>query len=206
MSEEFFPGDKVIVPWGLDEVAGEVVSSYPTGFGQRLVVRIEIPGSTVAEDTSITLPASAVSHALSNETPAASGSWAPSLHYERSVFNALIRVSPAVPRLSRSEWREVRGGPVDFVARLDMAHRLLVEVKYRTDRQISEDVIMSLAKAGLSYDEDARMLLVTNTSLSPQARAVLAKLGSAARIKAVTWRDHEDDSILRKCLVDLLPA
>ncbi len=42
VSDDIFPrrGERVLVPWGLEEFLGEVVEVYSTGLGDRAVVRV----------------------------------------------------------------------------------------------------------------------------------------------------------------------
>jgi hypothetical protein len=54
-------GDHVKVPWGLDEVEGEVVAAYDSGTGRKITVAVSIQG---ADDAfTVTYPASAVAPA-----------------------------------------------------------------------------------------------------------------------------------------------
>lgn len=208
MDEEFRTGDKVIVPWGLDELLGEVVGTYPSALGLRVVVRFEIPGAPAGvESTSVTLPASVVAHAFSNETPAASGSWAPPLHYERLVLDALRRVFQLSPRLEMLGIKELKGSEVDFVARLSETSRLFVEVKYRSLGKVSTDTVMQLAQMARRHEGETFLLLVTNTSLTNDAVATLSRLKSrGTKFRAVKWQGEEDDSKLEESLQSLLAA
>jgi hypothetical protein len=63
VNEDIFPrpGERVLVPWGLEEVLGEVVEVYKTGLGDRAVVRlIDVGGS----DTTVTVPADSLTPAI----------------------------------------------------------------------------------------------------------------------------------------------
>ena len=54
-------GDHVRVPWGLDEVEGDVMAVYGSGLGRRITVAVRIEG---ADDTfTVTYPEDAVERA-----------------------------------------------------------------------------------------------------------------------------------------------
>jgi hypothetical protein len=51
-------GDHVKVPWGLDEVEGEVVAAYDSGTGRKITVTVSIQGAD--DPFTVTYPANAV--------------------------------------------------------------------------------------------------------------------------------------------------
>ncbi len=54
-------GAHVRIPWGFDEVDGEVVDAYDTGLGGRVVVRVNVSGSDEdPEYMTVTFPVDAV--------------------------------------------------------------------------------------------------------------------------------------------------
>lgn len=55
-------GDIVDIPWGLDEVRGEVEQIYGPSHAQKVVVRLspDLSGSVVDESTTVTLPVDAI--------------------------------------------------------------------------------------------------------------------------------------------------
>jgi primosomal protein N' len=53
-------GDRVRVPWGLDEVDGTVVEVYDSGLGPRVVVRVLLEGVDPESAETVTLPLSAI--------------------------------------------------------------------------------------------------------------------------------------------------
>jgi hypothetical protein len=57
-------GDLVRIPWGFEEVDGEVVDAYDTGLGARVVVQVNVSGSDeYPEYMTVTLPITAVTAA-----------------------------------------------------------------------------------------------------------------------------------------------
>jgi hypothetical protein len=64
-SKKIEPGDRVTVPWGLDEVAGIAVQIYGPPGRRHVVVRVPVMGSTgeTLEETELSFPESAVKRA-----------------------------------------------------------------------------------------------------------------------------------------------
>lgn len=153
-------GDRVLVPWGLDEIEGEIVEVYITGLGPRARVRLDDEdGSTV------TVPLdSLLLHRPRTRT--ASG-----LEYERQVGSALRRASTEL-NLSGSDLSSIDTG-----ADLEFAlgkRRLLVQVKnYAGAGRVSTDAILTVA--GLA-DNHTAVLLVADVPLAPTARQRLEQL------------------------------
>ena len=51
-------GDRVTIPWGLDEVEGEVVAAYSSGRGPYVTVEVCLEGTD--EPITVTFPAEAI--------------------------------------------------------------------------------------------------------------------------------------------------
>ena len=51
-------GDRVTIPWGLDEVEGRVVSAYNSGRGPQVIIEVLLESS--AEPLRVTYPMDAV--------------------------------------------------------------------------------------------------------------------------------------------------
>jgi hypothetical protein len=66
MAHKFEIGDLVVIPWGLDEVRGNVAEVYGPAHDRRVVVALtpELSSWVVDEPTTVTLPADAVRPAV----------------------------------------------------------------------------------------------------------------------------------------------
>jgi hypothetical protein len=62
VSEKLTVGERVVIPWGVDDVEGTVAEVYGVGPAERVVVSLtpEASGYVVDEPTTVTLPAHAV--------------------------------------------------------------------------------------------------------------------------------------------------
>lgn len=185
-------GDRVLVPWGLDEVEGEVVEVYGTGLGPRVKVRL----ADDAEGATVTLPLDS----LSRVTERRDSATAPGgMDYERLVGAAL--------RLAATELNlRVESTPSDVPADLQFSlgkRRVLVEVKHFAGRgSVSTDTVLTVA--GLA-DRRTAVLLVADVPLAASAKQRLEQLWRGeSRVWFVQWRGSADDKALRAAFSRLL--
>jgi len=197
VSEQDEPGigDRVLVPWGLDEVEGEIVEVYSTGLGPRATVRLvgEPDGPTVVVPLD-----SLVAVTAHREEPRAAA--ASAREYERLVGAALRRAAAEFNLVGPHSGVPDTG--VDFELSLGKRH-LLVEVKhYRGTARVSTDTVLTIT--GLAKG-DAAVLLVANVPLAPSALRRLKQLAQGrTRVGFAQWRGTEDDRELRDAFGRLL--
>lgn len=181
-------GDQVLVPWGLDEMEGEISEIYSTGLGPRARVILggELDGETVV------LPLDS----LRPKAFAATDNWRSAEDYERRVGAALER---SIPPLS-AKWRYApspdRGA--DFELSLGN-RRVFVEAKYYNARQrVPTDAVLTVA--GLA-DSVTGALLISNVPLAPAANQRLERLWQLRTLaRFVQWRGQRDDLELQAAL------
>lgn len=197
VSEQDEPGvgDRVLVPWGLDEVEGEIVEVYSTGLGPRATVRLvgEPDGPTVV------LPLdSLVARTAHRDEPR--GAAASGREYERLVDSALRRAASDLNLVGPRPGAPDTG--VDFELSFGK-RRLLVEVKhYHGSGLVSTDTVLTVS--GLARS-DAAVLLVADVPLAPSARHRLQQLSQGrTHVRFARWRDAEDDLELSNAVEKLL--
>lgn len=115
------------------------------------------------------------------------------MQYELSLGEALSRLSLPFNKISNASI------PFDFVIRGDGPRRLYIEALYsvRTDRMFG---ILGRAHAFLnSSSQTAQALIVLNAEIPAAWRKALEEFGDS-RIRVVTWRDRDDDDMLRAAI------
>lgn len=139
VSEQDEPGvgDQVLVPWGFDEVEGEIVEVYSTGLGPRATVRLvgELDGPTVVVPLD-----SLVARTAHRDEPG--GAAASAREYEGLVDSALRRAAVEFNLVGPRPGAPDTG--VDFELSLGK-RRLLVEVKhYGGSGRVSTDTVLTI--------------------------------------------------------------
>lgn len=196
---QFRVGDRVLVPWGLDDVLGEIVEVYVTGLGPRVRVRmVDDP-----DGPTITLPLDSVTAEGTREEVDRAAAFADSREYEERIEAALDRCIQILnvrhPRLKvRRNHNPRPDSPTDFEL-LFGKRRLLVEAKhYAAHQGVSTDTILTYA--GLA-EFSTGVLLVANVRLTSPAAQRLEQLWAHGRhLRFALWRSDSDDGQLRKAL------
>jgi hypothetical protein len=168
-------GDQVLVPWGLEELVGEVLEVYSSGLGDRAVVRLLGTGDP---DTTVTVPADSL-------TPASGRSMGTSpridaMAFESEVRSALDSAISAISdvRLSRSDLRHDSGADVIVEAG---SRRVAIQIKYVRSSRIPSDTISAVTGYATT-----RMptILVSNAELTSEA---FYRLEHVNRRKILVW-------------------
>jgi hypothetical protein len=184
-------GDRVWVPWGLEDIEGEILDVYPSGLGVRARVRLveheEESIVTVPLDTLVkldTLPTGRERHGSEYERRGN--------EYEQIVHEALAEALASLDPLA--EMFDPRDRGVDAVLR-SKNRTLYVQMKsYPPGRKVSSDAVS--AAAGL-VDRRASALLITNEPLTKEASRRLDILHRNRKpIWHVLWRGPEDNKRL----------
>lgn len=214
MSElaEFVLGDNVVVPWGLDEVHGRVVSTTVRGDGVDVDVAVKFPDSDEAEI--ITVPAERV-HPLEEperDRHAMIGGWLRAYRFEQGLAEALQRVlqfDQKVPeitsnfRLSRRE--------ADFVTQLADGRTMFVEAKLGSGRKQDlyeraiEQVRSMIREWRKSEAGGSAVGLVVFNEL-PASNVVSTVSEHEEPIAVAGWRGPEDDPSLARAVRQLVGA
>jgi uncharacterized protein len=181
------PGDRVMVPWGFEEVEGEVVDVYPTGLGPRAIVRIDLVSG---DETTVTLPIDALLP-MGREASAAVGS---SSEYEEAVRSALRRTARLLG-VAIDDAKRSRTAVDLLLSASDM--QVAVTIKhYSSSRQVPSDVIAALS--GLTREIHG-VLLITNVPLSDLASSRLDDYRHrGVNMQHAHWRNSRDDSRLER--------
>jgi hypothetical protein len=175
VNEDIFPrpGERVLVPWGLEEVLGEVVEVYSTGLGDRAVVRVIDAGSS---DTTVTVPADSL-------TPAAGRTHGMSPRIDRLAF--VSEVNTAVMQAAR----ELGLSPVHH-EQLDRGidavpsskkRQVAIQMKHFTEGRLSSDSIAALTAYASSV---LPVIIIANAGLT---KAAEERLRYNNRIRQTTW-------------------
>jgi hypothetical protein len=181
-------GDRVLVPWGLDEVEGQITEIYNTGLGPRAQVKLngDFNDETVVVPLDSLQPKGyrRVGNRLSAED------------YEKRVGAALIRLIQRLEVAGRSI--PSRDKAADFELKLG-SHRVLVEAKYYSSKQrVSTDTVLTVA--GLA-DAKTGALLISNVPLAAAAHERLDRLWNRhTRASFVQWQSQQDDAELLAAL------
>lgn len=202
--EEPSVGDRVIVPWGLEEVLGEVVEVYSTGFGDRAKVRVvdDPDGPTVSVPIDSLITASESESKVAAAVVAANAA-----AYEEQVESALGRcIATLRKRNPNLEARPYYDFGVDHATDFEWRfgkRRLLIEAKYSESRRhVSTDTILTFA--GLT-DPFKGVLLVANANLAPPAAQRIEQLWHhRTYVRFALWRDSKDDARLRDAVQQFL--
>ena len=185
-------GDHVLVPWGMDEVEGEVIEIYHTGLGPRARVQLtDDPHGSV-----VTVPLDSL---LPQEKRPSIRSPIDGRRYEQLVAEAVRRA------VAETHLHSTVTKPRDWGADLELRYgkrRVLVQVKFFTgDAYVSTDSVVTAA--GLS-DNWTSVLLVANVPLARSAAKRLDELRKhGTRMGFVKWISSEQDKDMQAALTRL---
>jgi hypothetical protein len=167
------PGERVLVPWGLEEVLGEVVEVYTTGLGDRAVVRLIDAGDL---DTTVTVPADSL-------TPATGRTHGLSPRIDQIAF--VTEVNTAVINAAR----ELGLSPVHH-EQLDRGidavlssrkRQVAIQMKHFTGARLSSDNIAALTAYASSV---LPVIIIANVGLTTAAEE---RLRHNNRLHRATW-------------------
>ena len=186
------PGDRVLVPWGLEEVLGEVIEVYPTGLGDRAIVRL-IESSD--PDATVTVPADTLSRV--DGFPSGISPRLDSIAFEISVVSALQDITG---ELSLHLGRRSQPDQEFDAIITDRITEIAVQIKYLVSRKVSSDTVSALA----GYTRHGRtVVLVTNAELTPTAYEHLRRLNINKQLAwFVIFNGPSDYPLLRAAIED----
>jgi hypothetical protein len=175
VSEQAFPasGDRVLVPWGLEEVMGEVVEVYATGLGDKAVVRLL--GFSDSNAT-VTVPADSLIRA---EGP--SGGMSPrieAMQFEHEILSAVQGIAGDIGASMIDQGHLDRG--IDAVVNLG-TRDVAIQVKYFGSGRVPSDTISVVAAYARTTFP---LILVTNADLT---RATLDRWRNINKKKKIVW-------------------
>jgi hypothetical protein len=189
------PGDHVLVPWGLEEVLGEVVEIYSTGLGDRAVVRVLDSGDP---DATVTVPADSlrriggISSGISARMDAVA--------YEGNVISAIQRVIRELGLNIRKADRS--DGWADAILTDGRGRQVAVQAKFFSSGRVPSDTISVVAGYASSVGP---IILVTNGDPTSAASKHLSQL-RRRKIPAwhARWNNTSDDielgSVIRSAM------
>ncbi|GLZ48072.1 hypothetical protein Acsp06_42570 [Actinomycetospora sp. NBRC 106375] len=201
MSElaDFALGDTVVVPWGLDEVKGRVVSTTVRRDGVDVDVAVTFPDSD--EPEIVTVPADRVT-ALEEPDRDRSpmiGGWLHAYHFEKNLAEALGRVLASIewtPEISANV--QLGRREADFVTQLPDGRTMFVEAKLasRFRRGMAERAVEQvrtlISEWGRAAAGGPAVGLVVFNELLPVEQATRA-VGAGESIAVTFWRGPDDD-------------
>jgi hypothetical protein len=167
------PGERVLVPWGLEEVLGEVVEVYSTGLGDRAVVRVIDADDS---DTTVTVPADSL-------TPATGRKHGAPPRIDRLAFvnqvNAAVMAAAHELGLSPVHHDRLDRG-VDAVLS-SKKRQVAIQMKHFVEGRVSSDSIAALT----AYASSALpVIIVANVGLT---KAAGERLRHNNRFRQTTW-------------------
>lgn len=198
-------GDKVGVPWGLDVLEGQVLRTYETGTGIRVVVSVDVPGADdESQSRTITLRITDLLPVGEGHELEPPGSWVNEYQFSKAVQAALER---AVSRLS--EGAEVENEPSlggqrpDAIIRLG-DHLIVVETKATSRTSVAIEQLSAYLREVRNRNPDALVagMLVLQSKPEDSASRTLRDLG----VTTVNWKTPRDDSRLAAAVNNLLAA
>jgi primosomal protein N' len=196
-------GDRVVVPWGLDEIEGIVVNKYGSLLSERVVVSIAL--SEVDETEEVVFPVDAV-RLISTESIRSAGTWRSQASYLRNFADAFRR---AVPNADiELEPLSSSGRRADMIATLKSGQRLLIETKTSgSARSSAVRLAVAQLNAYLQLESDRSYgLVVTSFELPGTVIRKYAPLAASGNIWVTFWRGREDDSRLKSLLGEMVKS
>lgn len=191
-------GDRVLIPWGLEEVLGEVVEVYRTGLGPRAKIRVvddpDGPTVTVPLD-SVTAEGEPGGRVEAATAAAAAANY--EAHLDAALERVLMDLKRRRPDLNARRIYDLNIHPAaDFEVRFGK-RRLLIEARYSaTQKRVTTDTVLTYAGLAESF---TGVLLVANTPLASTAEHRLEQLwGHRTFISFARWRSPADDRQLRE--------
>lgn len=192
VSENTFPrlGERVLVPWGLEEILGEVVEVYSTGLGDKAVVRVlgeADADTTVTVPADILIPATGRARGMSpriNETT-----------FRNEVTNALHEATYELGVALVDQGLPDRG--IDAVITAGR-RQAAIQIKYFRINRLPSDSIAAIA----GYASPSRpVTVIANAGLTEDASKRLEHINHPRQIIwFVRWTSHEDYSRLLEAI------
>jgi hypothetical protein len=176
------PGEHVLIPWGLEEVLGEVIEVYSTGLGDKAVVRVL---GTSDPEATVTVPADSL-------TPATGRTRGMSpriddMAFRNEITNALSQAVAEVGLALVNQRMPDRGIDTAIIA----GQRLIaVQVKFFETNRVSTDAIAAIA----GYATRARpVIVIANAGLSAGANERLEHINHRRQVVwFIRWTGQAD--------------
>jgi hypothetical protein len=192
VSENIFPrpGERVLVPWGLEEVLGEVIEVYSTGLGDKAVVRVL--GESDA-DTTVTVPADIL-------IPAAGRARGVSPRIDEMTFRDEVTgaLREATDELHVALFdQELPDRGIDAVI-IAGRGQVAIQIKYFAINRLPSDSIAAIA----GYARSSRpVIVIANAGLTRDASSRLERINHSRQIVwFIRWTGHEDYSRLLRAI------
>jgi hypothetical protein len=182
------PGDKVLVPWGLEELVGLVVDVYSTGLGDQAVVNLADTGdppSTVTVPADSLRRAGGISPGMSPRIDA--------MAYEHGVIAAIRRIAARLSLQVATSGGWDSGVDAVLLPQSN-SQRVAVQVKFFGSGRVSSDVVAVLVGYAGSVGP---MILIANGDLTSAASEHL-RHSRRRKLPAwfVRWNGPDDDADL----------
>ncbi|MGK5529968.1 hypothetical protein [Streptomyces sp. URMC 129] len=200
-------GERVRVPWGVDETEGEVVAVYGEGAAQRVVVRLDSKDEGEgAEPETVAVRASDIRAIDQLPGAPSSPSWVESVRYTRQLRKALETVLPRIATGTQitpaGDMPGIGHNDVGIDLTVSRAGRLVLVVEVKATTTVPLDAALDQLHAYLAHaPHGVAGLLVFPGSLK---NAPTDKDDSRNPIAVVQWRDARDNQRLSRTLKSLL--
>lgn len=177
------PGERVSVPWGLEELVGDVIEIYATGLGDRAVVRVvggPDPDMTVTVNADSLTPVGGNTHGI----PAPADVLAFHDRIDDVIKTAVEELGVALVHDERLD----RG--VDAVISNE-SRRIAIQVKYFSRNRLPSDNVAVLAAYA---SPELPVIIISNVDLSAAAEERLERNNRMHRtIWFVRWTSSADN-------------
>jgi len=188
------PGERVLVPWGLEEVLGEVIEVFPTGLGDRALVRIiesSDPDATVTVPADSLTPVGGLTHGMSPRID--------HLTFANQVKNAISRTANEMGLSRLSQSRLDRGADAILTTG---ARQVAIQIKEFARGPLSSDTIAVLAGYAIPRRP---VIMIANTGLTASADERLRRINRPRQmVWFVRWTGESDygrlESAIRQAL------
>jgi hypothetical protein len=190
------PGERVLVPWGLEEVLGEVVEIYSTGLGDRAVVHLldsSDPDATVTVPADSLVPASGPTRGISTRLDA--------VGFENRVLEAIRQVARML-EVKLYERREIDRG-IDAIIS-NKRREVAIQIKYFATNRLPSDAIATL----MAYASPRRpVVVIANAGLTAAAAERLERINRSVQIVwFLRWTNESDISPLLDTIQEALAS
>jgi len=199
VADDFAVGMRVKVPWGLDEVEGEVEAVYGSGPEGKLAIALQLPEAD--EPEILLLPARLVEPLNPDEERDPNGHWLEAFRYWEALAESIRSVLESPGAVISSELH-LAGGRSDIEVTARDGTRLIIEAK--AGKNFSESGMRSILDQvrHLSGHLTGRVsaLVVLQIPLPDQLTTKFRELSRAEPtipIEIMTWRGSHDDEELR---------
>ncbi|MFZ3557072.1 type I restriction enzyme HsdR N-terminal domain-containing protein [Streptomyces sp. BH055] len=198
-------GDRVRVPWGVDETEGTVVAVYGEGPSQRVVVSLDREDSTEEiEPSTVTFRTEYVELIDEETEPSRAGNWVEEIRYERQLREAITKTLERVSESVNSEVvEEVASAPgrrYDLALRHNGVPVLVVEAKTSERTSLREGVDQLRGHLSQLPDGVSGLLVTKSGASSPD----VDETGGPHPVASVQWRDSKDNQKLSRAIRKLL--